>query len=288
MSPVLSFALLAMAQPAIRSDACEARILGYADWREAPDQVWDFAWPAGDGADLAIVGVEHVRDPGHAQFARMSAALRQSGRRVAFFEGPDRGVGADLGDTVRRFGESGAVRFLARAQGLETRSLEPDPAAQVRALLADYPPDQVMLFFVLRQAAQLRDRDGVRDAALDRTMAALLVRVRPLAEAAGMAAPIADLTALQAAVDRYWPGRSWRDFPGDWFSPLADDAQTGGLFLARINRADSENRNRHMFRTIAASVRAGERPFVAVGRNHVPMLAPALVCALGQDDRPAR
>ena len=105
--------------------------------------------------------------------------------------------------------------------------------------------------------------------------------MRPLAQAAGVAQPIADLAGLQAAVARHWPDRDWRSFPLAWFSPLADDARTGGLFLAAINRAESEARNRHMFDVILASVRAGERPFVAVGRNHVPMLVPAFRCALG-------
>lgn len=274
---MIAAALLALVQPA----ACDAALVPYAGWREASDQSWDFASPGDRGARLTVIGVQHVRDPAHPQFARLAAAIAGPGRRVVFYEGPDRGVGSDLTDTVTRLGESGAVRFLAREHGLEVRSLEPPPVAQAQALLTRFPAEQVVLYFVLRQAAQLRERDGVSGAALDGAITTLLQRMAPLAQAAGVAEPIADLGALQSATTRYWPDRDWRALPLAWFSPLADDARTGGLFLAAINRAESEARNRHMFAAIMASVQAGERPMVAVGRNHVPMLAPAFTCAFG-------
>jgi hypothetical protein len=92
--------------------------------------------------------------------------------------------------------------------------------------------------------------------------------------------PFDDLAGLDKAFSRYWPDRDWRTADAAWFSPLADDAATGGRFMAAVNRADSSNRNRHLLQSLRDAVAAGQRPFVLLGRNHVPMLAPALDCTL--------
>ena len=54
--------------------------------------------------------------------------------------------------------------------------------------------------------------------------------------------------------------------------------------MGAINRASSEFRNRHMYAVLAGAARSGERVFAVVGRNHVPMQAPALACALAARD----
>ncbi|HYD37662.1 MAG TPA: hypothetical protein VEA60_08610, partial [Allosphingosinicella sp.] len=74
-------------------ERCEAELLDYGAWREAPDQRWDYHWSAGpDGGELTVVGVEHQRDPAHPQFARIAAAYARAAPGLIFFEGPDRGI----------------------------------------------------------------------------------------------------------------------------------------------------------------------------------------------------
>jgi hypothetical protein len=271
--------LLAAAAP--QPDPCSARILDYAGWKESAGQEWSFQWPPNDQMPVVtIIGVEHGRTMPHDQFLEIAENIGMYDQTLAFFEGPDRGVGSGESDTIERFGEAGYVRLLARDLGLEARSLEMSPPDQARMLLAQFPADQVMLFFVLREATRLRDREGRSGAALDEAVTHLLQRMRPMAAGLGIEAPLSDLAALDAAAARYWPGRDWRGLPAAWFSPLADDRATGGRFLGAINRADSSNRDRHIYALIVAAVRDGERVFAAVGRNHVPMLAPALACAL--------
>lgn len=259
---------------------CVARTLDYATWREAPGQQWDYRWSGEVGGALTLIGAEHQRDPAHPQFARIAAAFADAHPDLVFFEGPDRGIGADAEESIRTRGESGHVRFLAAQAGAEVRSLEPSPGQQLGMLLADHPVDRVLLFFVLRETARLRDREGLAGAALDAAVQTLLERSAAMAAQGGLTLPFADLAGLEAAAARYWPGRDWRALPADWFSPGADDAATGGVFLGAINRADSVNRDRHMVRQLIEAARGGRRVFAVVGRNHVPMQAPALDCAL--------
>lgn len=272
---------LAALAGAAQSAACDARTLDYASWREAPGQQWDYRWSGERGA-LSLLGVDHRRDPAHPQFARIAAAFAEAAPDLVYFEGPDRGIGGDAEETIRTRGESGYVRFLAGQAGAEARSLEPSPGEQLGMLLAEHPVDRVLLFFVLRETARLRDREELSGEALDAAVATLLGRSAAMAAQGGLTLPFAHLAGLETAAARYWPGRDWRALPAAWFSPGADDAATGGVFLGAVNRSDSINRDRYMARQLAAAALAGRRVFAAVGRNHVPMQAPALDCALGR------
>ena len=270
----ISLALIA-GPPAPKCD-----VLDYRGWKEAPGQQWDYRWPSEGSAKLLIIGAEHVRDPEHRQFARIAAAFAELKPTIAFYEGNGAGFRDDPVETIRESGEPGYVRHLAGRQGIPARSLEPSVVEQFRALTGTFPQDQVMLFFVLRQAAGARDHQGISGAELDSAVATGLNRMQALASEAGVTLPFVDLKGLQTAFGRYWPDRPWQTADRRWFNPLADDGATGGLFTAAINRASSRYRDRHMVELIASAVRAGETSFVVVGRNHVPMQAPALACAL--------
>ena len=264
--------LLAAAEPAA---ACPD-VLDYRAWRESPGQAWDYRWPEA-APRLVMIGASHSRDPAHPQFARIASEFAAARPTIAFYEGPDRGERATAEETIRETGESGYLRFLARAAGAQVRTLEPSPAEQFGMLVAQFPADQVLLFFVLRETVRLRDREKLSGDALDAAVAKLLAH----AAKAAPGLPFTDLAGLDAAARTYWPDRDWRAAEAKWIGPGADDAKTGGVFIGAINRADSMNRDRHMVRIFSEAVKAGERPFVVVGRNHVPMQAPALACALG-------
>jgi hypothetical protein len=272
----LAAAALAQAAPA----RCETRVLDYSTWREAPGQQWDYRWVGDGNRALTIIGTQHLRDPVDAQFRHVAARFGDTRPTLVFFEGPDRGVAGSAEETIRSRGESGYARFLAAEAGIQARSLEPSPGQQLGMLLAGHPLDQVTLFFLLREATRLRDREGLSGAALDQAAGQLIQRSAQLAGGAGLTLPVTDLATLDAAVRRYWPDRDWRTLPADWISPGADDARTGGVFLGAINRSDSMSRDRHMVRQLVEAVQAGNRVFVVVGRNHVPMQRPALDCAL--------
>ena len=271
----------ALAAPA----ACEARIVQYAGWREAPGQKWSFAAANADGSSVTVFGAQHSRDPAEAQFQEIATAFDKARPTAVFYEGPDRGVATSAEEAIRTQGESGYLRFLAARAGLKARTLEPGPADLMASLNGKFDADAIMLFFTLREAARLRDREGLNGAALDAAMATLLGKAAPLAAKAGLKTSIADLPSLEAAARKHWPAFDWRALPSDWFAPGKGPAEA--KFLPAINTAVSEARNLHMVRLFTAAARQGGRVFVVVGRNHVPMIAPALECAMQERDAPA-
>lgn len=184
-----------------------------------------------------------------------------------------------LRGTIRIAGESGYARYLAKSSGAEIRRLEPSPVAQIAALGTQFTGDEVMLFFVLREAVRLRARDGLSGASLDAAIIRLLAKAAPLVAASKLRTSISDLATLAAAAGRVWPGRDWRDVPAEWFTPwIGPQAQ----FTNRINAMDSHYRNRHVIGAVDAALNEGRNVFVLIGRDHVPALAPALRCVVGR------
>ncbi len=224
---------------------------------------------------LDYVGAQHSTDPSDPQFAAIKAAWDAFRPTVAFYEGPERPTAETADETIRLYGESGFVRWLAARDGVTVARLEPSPGPEFGAVAEAVGPEPAALFFVLREATRLRDRAGTTGADLDAAIATLLQR------ASALGLPLSDLDDLQAAYARHVDAPAdWRDAPAAWFDPGADDAATGGRFMAAANRASSTFRDRHMASTLAEVVGRNQRVFALVGRDHVAAQAPALRCAL--------
>lgn len=160
--------------------------------------------------------------------------------------------------------------------------LEPDPIGEARYVMTTggFTPEQLKLFYVLREAVRLRTRESLSGSRLEQAVNTLLERAaameRGLEEFKGL---FATTDALQVAYRRHCSEpANWWDAPAHWFAPTA-----GGIWTNDVNMASSHYRNLHMFRLLASRVRQGHRVFAVVGRNHVPMQAPALRCAIQSD-----
>ncbi len=215
--------------------------------------------------------------PGDPQFAEIEKAWDALKPTVAFYEGPNRPVAGSAEETIRQAGESGFVRFLAKRDGVTFLTLEPSPQEEAAFVSKKYPAEQVMLFYVLRETARLRERRKLPEAELKAAVAGLLEKASKMT---GLAA-FTTLEGLEAAYRRHWTApANWWEAPQQWFDPLKSSQETGGLFTNDINRLSSEYRNLHMYTALAYAALEGKRVFAVVGRNHVPMQAQALRCAV--------
>ena len=198
-SPLLTLAL----SVALQSDPvaiCQARLQTYAGWTATPGTEWTFvASAATGGGSLSYFGAEHSRDPADPQFAAIDRAFAEVRPSVVFYEGPDRGVGADAAGTITTRGESGYVRFLAAGAGASSRPLEPSAVEQMAALTPEFGGERVLLFFILREAARLRERENLQGQNLDQAVVRILDMSARLLEDGEMTAPFRDLAGLEAA-----------------------------------------------------------------------------------------
>ena len=257
--------------------SCSERLVPYADWPALKDPEFSLELATASGGRLRYFGASHSSDPSAPQFAEIEKAWDGFKPTVAFYEGPNRPTAATAEETIKQAGESGFVRFLAKRDGVQFVTLEPSPQEEAAFVSKKYPADQVMLFYVLRETARLRERRKLPEAELKAAVAGLLERASKMT---GLAA-FTTLEGLDAAYRRYWSSpANWWEAPQQWFDPLKSSKETGGLFTNDINRLSSEYRNLHMYTLLASSALEGKRAFAVVGRNHVPMQAAALRCAV--------
>lgn len=255
--------------------ACAENLISYLDWPAVEAPTWHLFHESPTGGALHYFGASHSDDPAHPQFAEIEAAYERMKPTVIFYEGPNRPLGDSRDDTIRRFGESGFIRYLATANSADIRRLEPSPIEEMNEILKTFTAEQAGLFFVLREASRLRERKGMDEAQLTDAITGLLAQAKQLMPEF----PFATTDDLQRSYRQHWSEPPmWWQAPAPWFTPSAEE--TAGGFTHAVNRASSEFRNRHRYVAIARAVLAGERVFAVVGRNHVPMQAPALKCAL--------
>lgn len=270
---------VAQTTPEIRFETCAGEIRSHADWMAEPDSTWSFSIDPAAGGSLRYLGARHADDPGDPQFTWIEATWRAERPTRAFFEGPDRGVAATAEESMERFGESGYVRFLAVRDTVPVSTLEPSPLDEAAYLRERFPDDQVALFYLLREASRLRERKGMEGPAIEAAIVDLLARAREMGLLHG---EVTNVQALDRAYRRYWkePAEWWRA-PAAWFDPMKSSSETGGIFTNDVNRASSAYRDLHMARLLVEAVASGERVVAVVGRNHVPLQAPAIACSFG-------
>jgi hypothetical protein len=255
---------------------CDNKLIAYADWPKVKNPAFLLDVTTAKGR-LYYFGAQHSADAVDPQFAAIEKAWNEVKPTIAFYEGPNRPIAATGEETIKQAGESGFVRFLATRDQIPFVSLEPSPQDEAAHIMKKYSAEQVLLFYVLRETARLRERRKLREEELKKAIAQLLERASKMKGFEGMA----DLKALEAAYSKYWTEpQNWWQAPARWFDPLLASAETGGVFTNEINKMSSDYRNLHMYNILTKAVLEGEKVFAVVGRNHVPMQEAALRCAL--------
>jgi hypothetical protein len=257
---------------------CSQRLIPYTEWHKVKNPVFSLDLTSTAQGRFYYFGAQHSTDPADPQFARIEKAWNQLKPTIAFYEGPNRPVAATPEETIKQAGESGFVRFLAARDGIPVVSLEPAPQDEVKFIIQRFSPEQVTLFFVLRETARLRERRKLPEAELRAAVAQLLERVVKMKL---IESSITNLDELDAAYKRHWKNApEWWQAPAEWFDPLKSSAETGGIFTNEINQMSSGYRDLHMYTVLSRAALEGKRVFAVVGRNHVAMQAEALRCAL--------
>lgn len=267
--------LAAFASTHAAADPCIDRIIPYSAPIAKPE--YQLRLTSGSG-ELAYVGARHSSDPADPQFAEIERQWKAQRPHIAFYEGPNRPVPTDREEAIRQTGESGFVRWLAARDGVTLGRLEPEPKEEAAYLLQQFTPEQVGLFYTLREAARLRERRNMGEAEIASSIDGLLQR------AAGMglsAIPFRSSSDVAQAYGRYWTAPAqWWQAPSRWFDPMAKSVDTGGVFTNEVNARSSAFRNINMVQRLSAAVREGKKVFAVVGRDHVSHQVDTLRCEL--------
>lgn len=257
---------------------CSEKLIPYGAWDREKNPIRRVDLVSSSKGRLYYFPAGHSSDPADPQFREIEKAWSEVKPTIAFYEGPNRPIAETRDETIKQTGESGFVRFLATRDGIQIGRLEPSPQDEANYILQKFSPEQVKLFYVLRETQRLRERRKLSEAELRVAIAELLKRASQIQ---GIGSVINNLDELDAAYRRYWKSpEHWWQAPSAWFDPLNTSDKTGGIFTNEINTMSSEYRNRHMYEVLAKAALEGKKVFAVVGGNHVPMQESALRCAL--------
>lgn len=167
--------------------------------------------------------------------------------------------------------------FLAARDKIAAVSLEPSRQEEVNYLLQQFTAEQVKLFYVLRVIVEFRDKNKLSEAELRAEVGKELDR---FSNYKGLETVLQNPAQLEATYHRYWKSpQNWWGAPAAWFDPRTSSSKTGGVFTNEVNQRSSGYRDLYMYELLSKAVLVGKRVFAIVGRDHVPMQAPALRCA---------
>ncbi len=216
----------------------------------------------GKGA-LLYFGAQHTNDPKHPEVAQIEELWKKFRPTVAYNEGGNPPVLKSADEAVSRIGEYALVKYLAARDKVPVFSLEPDKADEVAMLLKTYTPEQVKVFYALRQVPQYRN--SKHDETIETYLAFVLGKW--LASVPGLEGAPNSVAELEKSCLWLSPKlQDWREVPQSWFDPTKSEAYTN-----QISRLSGEFRDRHMVKLLIDEVKQGKRVFAVVGVSHVVM-----------------
>ena len=220
------------------------------------------------GGRLVYFGSRHIYDAADPLVVQIQQLWEEFAPTLALNEGGDPPVASTIENAVGQFGEAGLVRYLAARDDVPVRSLEPDRMQESSHLAPDYSPEQIKLFYVLRQVPHYRR------AALPISMEKKVEEdLGIIARQYGLEGKPRTLAEIQELCDTLLPEvTNWRDVPQSFFDPLAKTRH----FTNDISRRLSDLRDEHMVDLLNREVSKGARVFAVVGGSHVVMQEPAL------------
>jgi hypothetical protein len=259
------------------SNGCLSLIINIRDWKETPSVKWDYDKNGTADAALLYLGAEHLDDAHHPQFEKIKNKFENFKPTIVFYEGLNRGIAETDTSTIRQFGESGYARWLAHKSNIPSMSLEPTFADIYQYLLSKYSHEQVDLYMFTKEASRLHYRKKMNKEQVTDAITQMMDKVGQMT---GSNRPLlTNIKMIDSVYRKYFStGEEWWQVPQDWFDPAG--AGKGFHFTNELSELSSSFRNIFMVQLLANQVNSGKRVFGVIGRNHVPLQAPALDCAI--------
>jgi hypothetical protein len=261
--------LLLVVVPAHNQEQKRVDIMTYEEVAKIPHSFpYIIELRAGKGT-LLYFGAQHNNDPKHPQNQQIQKLWKSFRPSIAFNEGGDPPTLKVPEEAISRFGEAGLVRFLAARDNVPVRSLEPSRGEEVATLVKSYSPEQLKVFYALRQIPAYRR--GKNNETLDERVEFTLKWLSNVHGLEGVPRTLAELGESSA---RLLPKlKEWREVPDSWFDPGYTQPPS---YLNEVSRVSNRFRDEYMVNLLVDEVKQGKRVFAVVGGSHVVMQERAL------------
>jgi hypothetical protein len=221
-----------------------------------------------EGPSLLYYGSMHTTNLDDPQFVDIEKRWMAFQPTVAFSESCVWPLVKSREGAISRYGEQGFLRFLASRHKVPIKSIDPTRAQEAVYLKRYFDPEQIKIFYVLRQAVvnQNLGKDAESVGYVNRILRHLgkidyYYRGNPR-----------HLDEFEGRVHQLFPNlKDWKSISCSYFrSPNSEN------FLSKIHRKLNEFRDQHMMRRLLRELGKGSRIFAVVGRSHVVVQEPVL------------
>ena len=258
---------------------CPAGVLPYSSLRYSNASMYSLHIESTTGGELHYFGVIHTNDPQHPQFEQLEQDFYQVQPTIVFYEGPARSLPDTRNRAIEDAGDPGLIRHLATQHHIPIAQLEPSRQAEIDILLERFTPEQVKLFYVLRQVAELREVWNMTSKV--ELQQAVIQSIDQLSAFDGLKTVITNLEDFETSYQKHWQTAiHWWHVPRQWFHPVLTVEETGGIFTNDMHRIASTFRNQHMVQVLSDAVNQGHRVMASVGKGHLPLQSSALECLI--------
>ena len=213
-------------------------------------------------------------DAGGEAVRLIRAQYQREPPEIVYVEGPAFEPKASLEDSVRAYGEAGALLFLARKDGLPVRTLDLPVRDEMSEVSARFGRDWALAFYGVRAIVQERARRQGADLSSFLTDK-LLPWLSKNVETERNLSLDAYLSIIRGVAPELV---DWSQVPQEWFDHIVPKPRRVTNVIAGFL---VEARDRRMVERLAGDVRDGRRVLAAAGFSHVVMQEPALESRLG-------
>ena len=161
---------------------------------------------------------------------------------------------------------------MAGRDQVPVATFEPPFDDEINFLRNSYTPQQIKVFYALRQVTEERHRDS--GTPIEKVIEDWLKNDLP---DHGLKNSPNDLAEFTAACKSLFPGlEDWHKVPEEWFGPAKS-----GQYTNQIANDSGMFRDQKIFQTLVNRVKRGDRVFAVIGEGHVVVQEPALVKEFG-------
>jgi hypothetical protein len=228
-----------------------------------------------DGKHVAILGTRHLRDPSSSMFERIQTAYDRVRPQIVIHESqaPPQLAALSREQAIRIGADLGFAIHLASAGGATIRSGDPSVRSEIRALMARFSTEEVLVFLTSQRhigytkEPNLADLgDGYVDFYDDYLVANGFPRHDSWDSWNGFR------EAYRRVAGRSLSAKTW---DRDLTSPIHDNGR-----LSEISRVDNAFRDGYLVGTIRKALAEYDRVLVVFGSWHVLSLEPVLEAEL--------
>jgi hypothetical protein len=269
----MALVLSSMIRAQNQQDNASQSILTYKDYAAIPHNVpYILEFRSGKG-ELLLYGSDHTGSFDNPEIADIQARWTGFKPTVAYNEGGNPPTLEDVHEAVKDYDEPGLLRYLAGRDQVPVATFEPPFDDEVNFLRKSYTPQQIKVFYALRQVTEARNEDIGES--IDKFIQEWLSGYLP---AHGLKNAPNNLAEFTDACHSLFPQLAdWHKVSEDWFDPTQQLQ-----FTNKMVGDAAMFRDQRIFSTLVNRVKRGDRVFVVVGEAHVVVQEPALVREFGK------